>query len=157
MLDFLFILSTKVFLLINLKVNTMIKKTLIVAMLGSTVGCASLSPSVSDYDYGSYKGYKELITTAILDSAKNPDSIVIKHISEPKKTFVQNLKPNALWEPLYPAYGICVNYKGTNSYGAYMETTENFYIRNGKLDYEPLGERGYHVATLDKFKPCNMR
>ncbi len=109
--------------------------------------------------YGSYEGYKEKITHIIKESAKNPDSIVIKGFSDPKKTLVQNTALSALWNPYFPAYGVCVRYKGTNSYGGYIEVKDNFYIKDGEVYFDSIAAsnkgNGYDATTLKRYKPCN--
>jgi hypothetical protein len=120
--------------------------------------CGSID-KYSDSDFGGHKGYKQKIKKVIMNSAKNPDSVVIKEFSIPKKTLVQNTSLNAMWKPYYPAYGVCVRYKGTNSYGGYIETRQNFYLRNGEVAYDSIAahnkSNGYDVTTLERYKPCN--
>jgi hypothetical protein len=112
----------------------------------------------SDADFGGHQGYKEKIEKVILRTAKNPDSVTIKSFSEPKKTLISNTSLSGIWNPWHPAYGVCVKYKGTNSYGGMIETTENFYMRHNDVVYNYINAQnngnGYDVSTLDRYKPC---
>jgi hypothetical protein len=110
--------------------------------------CANVY-NYSDKDFGDTDQYKTKIKFYIKSTAKDPDSIKILNMSEAKKTFIQNMKPSALWEPFFPVLGVCVTYKGTNSFGANRVTTENFFIKDDSVLY--------NVTTLDKYEPCSMR
>ena len=123
----------------------------------SLASCASVD-NYPDSAFGNKEGYRAKIKKEITTNAKNPQSIKFKHISHAKKTFIQNTGISALWKPFYPVYGVCVEYGGTNSYGAYTESAENFYLKDGEIVYDSIAEsnsgNGYDATTLKKYKPC---
>ena len=120
----------------------------ILIILSILSSCASVS-NYPDEAFGDKTNYQKKVKSYILATAKDPDSIKILAIGEAKKTFIQNTAPSALWNPYFPVLGVCVMYKGANSYGANRVTTENFFIRNNVVLYD--------IVTLDRYEPCLMK
>ena len=130
------------------------KKSILLLSMLTLSNCVNIDKYTSKYkdeDWGSSKNYRMKIEDHLFDVAKNPLSVQILNISKPKKTFVQNLKPSAIVEPFYPAWGVCVRWLGENSYGGLTASTENFYIRNGSVLFQS------ESITMKRFQPCLMK
>jgi len=134
------------------------KKIFIIALLINLVGC-TLKMKVEDYsdaEYGSPDNVEELVKDFIISIAKNPDSVVIKNITKPRKTLVSNTNFFTLFiEPFIPVWGVCATYKATNSYGGYIQNSENYYVKDNKVLYSIALDYGNDIPTLSNgFKPC---
>lgn len=112
------------------------------------VSCAPNMDKFKSADFGSAENYQERITKILKRSLKNPDSLVIKKMSEPKKTFVQNMNPSALWNPYFPALGVCVEYEAKNIFGGSVFKKVNFFIINKEIKAE--------ATTQNQYLPCLM-
>lgn len=136
------------------------KKIFIALILFNLVACTASSLKVENYkdsEYGSPENVKKLVKDFVISIAKNPDSVVIKQISEPKKTILLNTGLSVFVKPFVPAWGVCVTYKATNSYGGYVQNTENYYVKNNKVLYSIGLNYENEIPTIsDGFKPCGF-
>lgn len=132
------------------------KKIFIALLLFNLAACAAPKLDVNKYEYGSSKNVKKLVKDFVFLMAKDPDSITIKKITEPEKTFINNTKLSSLMNPFIPVWGVCVTYRGANSYGGFLQTTENYYVKNDEVLYSAILGYKNEMPTYREFKPCGF-